>query len=107
MGRALLRRDSRRRARSIRAGRKLATYLRRKHQGAYAPPLASKGRDARMTSTLQTDPRRSPRAGASLPRTRPPLEMPVLFQLADLSSQQIKILTPVELPIPPAAPIPA
>ncbi len=39
-----------------------------------------------MTTTLQTDPRRTARDAFRKPG-RPPLEMPVLFQLADLSLQ--------------------
>src|SRR4051812_3964696 len=59
-----------------------------------------------MTSSLQTDPRRSPRAGLNAPRTRPPLEMPVLFQLADLSHERLKILTPASVSAPPAETMP-
>jgi hypothetical protein len=77
----------------------------------------------RMTTLLQTDPRRAANpAGKESARDafrkpgRPPLEMPVLFQLADLSPQHIKPAPPkvlsaaVEPPtlpeiIPPSSPI--
>lgn len=47
----------------------------------------------RMTTSLQTDPRRTARDAFRKPG-RPPLEMPVLFQLADLSVQHVKVAPP-------------
>ncbi|MGI8982492.1 MAG: hypothetical protein ACR2FY_24940 [Pirellulaceae bacterium] len=52
-----------------------------------------------MTTSLQTDPRRTARDAFRKPG-RPPLEMPVLFQLADLSLQHVKVA-------PPSPPVPA
>lgn len=55
-----------------------------------------------MTTSLQTDPRRSLRASGSFaPPARGPLEMPVLFQLADLSLSQFKVITPHAAAGPP------
>ncbi len=53
-----------------------------------------------MTTSLQTDPRRTARDAFRKPG-RPPLEMPVLFQLADLSLQHAKD-SPKVLSTPPA-----
>lgn len=53
-----------------------------------------------MTTSLQTDPRRTARDTFRKPG-RPPLEMPVLFQLADLSLQHAKD-SPKALSTPPA-----
>ena len=59
-----------------------------------------------MTTSLQTDPRRASRDAFRKPG-RLPLEMPVLFQLADLSVQQVKAapLPSVPAPIIPPAPL--
>ncbi len=46
-----------------------------------------------MTTSLQTDPRRTTRDAFRKPG-RPPLEMPVLFQLADLSLPHVKVSPP-------------
>ncbi|MBC7855005.1 MAG: hypothetical protein IAF94_16360 [Pirellulaceae bacterium] len=46
-----------------------------------------------MTTTLQTDPRRTARDAFRKPG-RPPLEMPVLFQLADMSVHHGKLAPP-------------
>ena len=54
-----------------------------------------------MTTSLQTDPRRAKR-DVSRKSVRAPLEMPVLFQLADLSLHQEKSAHPSS---PPATPI--
>lgn len=54
-----------------------------------------------MTTSLQTDPRRATRDVSRKP-IRAPLEMPVLFQLADLSLAQSKGLPPIS---PAPAPI--
>ena len=59
-----------------------------------------------MTTSLQTDPRRTARDAFRKPG-RPPLEMPVLFQLADLSPQHVKVAPPKVLAAvvePPATP---
>lgn len=55
-----------------------------------------------MTTLLQTDPRRAARDASRKP-LRPPLEMPVLFQLADLSQFQGKVTPPSSNP---SAPVP-
>jgi hypothetical protein len=56
----------------------------------------------RMTTSLQTDPRRTARDSSRRPG-RPPLEMPVLFQLADLSLKHPKVapVSPPRAVLPP------
>jgi hypothetical protein len=59
-----------------------------------------------MTTSLQTDPRRTARDAFRKPG-RPPLEMPVLFQLADLTLLHLKVAPPKALAAvvePPALP---
>ena len=67
----------------------------------------------RMTTTLQTDPRRTARDAFRKPG-RPPLEMPVLFQLADMSVHHVKpgppsppqVVVPIVEPVIAAPPAP-
>src|SRR5436190_19031059 len=61
----------------------------RELSGGWCPTRQTGGKDARMTTAVHTDPRRTSQEGSRKPG-RPPLEMPVLFQLADLSLPQIK-----------------
>jgi hypothetical protein len=62
-------------------------------------PASQIGKDARMTTLLQTDPRRAARDASRKPLR--PLEMPVLFQLADLSHFQVKVTPPSSNPSVP------
>src|SRR5687767_9463562 len=67
-----------------------------------AGPIFREG--PRMTTSLPTDPRRAARDAFRKPG-RPPLEMPVLFQLADLSVPHLKVSPPKVLP--PVVELPA